>query len=155
MKRTPLQRGRRLHPGTAAARPATKALLSRAFRQQVLAQGGCVMCAQLTIAQRRALPADTTRLDAHHVVRVQVMKRHGLPPEVIYDPAAGIPVCRFHHATHHAWQHRIPRAVLPAATVDFLGRVGLAAELDREYPDPQLEGETDPEGGVEGHGEAV
>lgn len=144
MKRAPLKRR---HPAAAAG-------LRRAFRDRVLAHGGCVMCAQLTIAQRRALPGDTTRLDAHHVVRAQVMKRHGLPPEVVYDPAAGLTVCRFHHATHHAWRHRIPRDVLPARTVDFLERVGLQVALDREYPNPQLEGETDPEGGVEGGGAA-
>ncbi len=153
MKRVPLKRR---HPGSAAATAGRAARLRRAFRERVLQDGtGCVMCRRLSVAEQRALPGDITRLDAHHVVRAQVMERHGLPPEVIYDPAAGVVVCRFHHAMHHAWRQRIPRDVLPAATVDFLRRAGLSAELDREYPNPQLDGETTPGGGVEGRGEAA
>lgn len=144
MKRTPLARRsalRRTHPGAAGARAGVTAGLRRAFREGVLAHGGCVMCARLTVREQRALPGNTTRLDAHHVVRAQTMKRAGLPPEVVFDPAAGIPVCRFHHATHHAYRERIPRDVLPANTVNFLRAVGLKKDLDREYPNPQVEGE--------------
>lgn len=42
-----------------------------------------------------------------------------------------------------------PAGILPTAL-----KTMREAELDREYPDPQLEGETDPEGGVEGGGAA-
>lgn len=158
MKRTPLARRsalRRRHPGAAAAQAGVTARLRRTFREEVLAHGGCVMCARLTVREQRALHGDTTRLDAHHVVRAQVMKRHGLPPEVVFDPAAGIPVCRFHHATHHAYRERIPRDVLPANTVNFLRAVGLKKALDREYPNPQVERKSQPEGKVEGRREAA
>lgn len=74
------------------------------------------------------------RLDAHHVIRVQTMKRHGLPAEVIYHPLAGIPACRTCHARHHAFVARIPRRLVPPGTVAFLASHGLGAAFDRDYP---------------------
>ncbi len=119
VKRAPLKRR---HPGSAAAAPAKRARLSREFREQVTAPGHCRVCG--------------TRgpLDAHHVIRAQTMKRHGLPPETVYHPLAGIPACRTCHSRHHAWVARIPRALVPAASVRFLTDLGLEADLDREYP---------------------
>jgi len=73
-------------------------------------------------------------MHAHHIVRAQTMKRHGLGPETIYHPLAGLPVCERCHAQHHAWAARIPRRLVPAESVTFLQACGLAVEFDREYP---------------------
>lgn len=119
VKRTPLKRR---HPGSAGAAAPLRARLSREFRHRVLATGRCVMC------------GGGTRLHAHHIVRAQVMKRHGLPAETVYHPLAGIPVCERCHAQHHAWAARIPRHLIRAESVTFLQACGLAGEFDREYP---------------------
>lgn len=113
------------------------------------------MCARLTLTDRRALPGDTRTLQAHHVIRAQTMKRAGLPPEAVMHPAAGVALCAHHHAQHHAHADRVPREVLLAATVEFLVALGLRADLDREYPNPQVEPEAQPEGRVEGRREVA
>lgn len=122
VKRTPLKRR---HPGSAAAAPAKRARLSREFRERVTAPGRCAVC------------GTAGPLDAHHVIRAQVMKRHGLPAETVYHPLAGIPLCRTCHARHHAFVARIPRHLIPAETVTFLEAVGLGVEFDRDYPTPR------------------
>ena len=125
-----------------------------AFRAAVL-QAGCVMCAELSAADRHDLGPATRTLDAHHVIREQTMRRAGVRDDAAWDPRAGVPVCRYHHAQHHAWRERIPRRLLPTDTIDFLRGCGLGYYLDREYPNPQVEGQTDPEGGVEGREDAA
>lgn len=119
MRRTPLKRHR---PTTGRRFTADKALASRAFRLAVTAPGACVVCGA------------RGPLDAHHIVRAQTMRRHGLTLDEIYHPLAGIAVCRACHSRHHAFVARMPRGVVPPESVEFLVAVGLGAALDREYP---------------------
>lgn len=120
VKRTALKRR---HPASSASAATVRARLSREFRRRVTAAGRCAMCG-----------TSAEPLDAHHIVKAQVMRRHGLPPETVYHPLAGIAACRACHTRHHAFVARIPRHRVPAESVTFLQACGLALQFDREYP---------------------
>lgn len=99
-----------------------------AWRAAVLAQGRarCAVC------------GSTRAVQAHHVIRQQHLRRRsrelGVPAAVLLcDPRVGMPVCDSCHAAHHAAARRIPRALVPVATVEFVLEVGLGWLLNREY----------------------
>ncbi len=72
------------------------------------------------------------RVQGHHVVAKQALKRRGLV-DWLYDTRNRLAVCEKRHMQHESGFRRIPRALVPASAEEFAGELGLDWLLDRVY----------------------
>jgi hypothetical protein len=99
------------------------------FRSTVDRKARCVVCGK----DKREARAAGTRLQAHHVLSQQALKRRGLH-ELLWDPRNGVPTCEYPcHSNHTSAYRRIPRAVLPPNAEEFAAELGLQHILEAQY----------------------
>lgn len=108
--------------------------------RRVRRYGGCWVCAYVAAwpSQRRMCEyVSHPRLDAHHLLPKQVLRRE-LPEEdverALLDPRNGIPVRRYHHDALEQRQICVPLARLPREAVAFAEELGLRHHLERLHP---------------------
>jgi hypothetical protein len=82
-----------------------------------------------------AAPGCEGRLDRHHVLPVQQLRKRGLD-HLADDPRNVVPACRRHHANHHSRFAPLPASVLPEGVREFAAELGPWAVdyLERSYP---------------------
>jgi hypothetical protein len=80
-----------------------------------------------------AAPGCEGRLDRHHILPVQQLRKRGLA-HVADSPANLAPLCRRHHARHHSRFSPVPLELVPEPAQDFAASLGLAWLLERLYP---------------------
>ncbi len=73
------------------------------------------------------------RLEAHHVIPKEFLKRHGLP-ELIWHPANGMCLCYKAHRRHTNRLQPIERAFLRRDHFELAGLYRLGWLLDSLYP---------------------
>jgi hypothetical protein len=75
----------------------------------------------------------------HHVIPKYKLRERGLDGLVWGDPRNGVLVTIEEHSNHEAAGRRIPRACLPARTLEFVSELGDWADayLDQTYPVPR------------------
>lgn len=115
-----------------------------AYWKQTIIRRGCAMCrhacppADIQASRR----ADISRLQAHHILSQQDIKRERFH-DALLDERNGLCLCVYHHQRHEARTEAVPRGVLPAAVFEFAaeldarvggGREPFQVRLDREYP---------------------
>jgi hypothetical protein len=98
------------------------------FRSTVDRRARCVVCHK----NKREAWAAGSRLQAHHVLPAQALKKRGLH-EHLWDPRNGVPVCKHDHENHTTAYRRIPRAALPPGAEEFAAELGLQHLLDAQY----------------------
>lgn len=82
-------------------------------------------------------------VEAHHIIRVQVLARHAASngydlDTVRWDGRNRLGLCRDCHANHHGGNGRLPRELLwryARWVFGFAEDLGLGWALDREYPE--------------------
>jgi hypothetical protein len=90
----------------------------------------CIVCH----ADERTARAKGTRLQAHHCISQQHLRKRNLHDR-LWDPANGVAVCEYPCHTWHTTRHRpIPRYALPREALEFAFSLGLGYLLDRQYP---------------------
>ena len=90
--------------------------------------GGCVV-------HNGSVGECTGRLEAHHVVTQQHIRKRGLDDALRWNVHNGIGVCERAHARHTRAIERIPRDCLPQSTIKLIETTpGLKGYLDRYYP---------------------
>lgn len=73
------------------------------------------------------------RVEAHHVVTRQTLRKHGLEiEEWNVDNRMGL--CERHHDRHHARSQPVQMELVPGVAVDFAFELGLEWWLERYYP---------------------
>lgn len=164
LKRTPLQRQKRLasHKGLARGEVKlrrtslkharwnrhdweqyTKRMASahHAWKLKV-ARGRCVMC------QARGVTVDAHSIhDAHHIVPARYIRRYvrslrldapeaaKLLARLLYDPRNGLCLCRRDHDKHETGYTRVPRELIPSKAFQFARELKLDYVIDRFYPE--------------------
>jgi 5-methylcytosine-specific restriction endonuclease McrA len=144
VKRSPLRRKKALRNASGLARqsslrrrlPPPKGVEARRVAKQfydaVARPGGrpatCAVCGA------------KGRMDAHHVISQQALKRRaaesGLDPLLLTgDPANGMPLCRRCHEKHTNAVESIPRHLVPRSAWTFAASLGLTWWIERFYPD--------------------
>jgi hypothetical protein len=107
---------------------------SRAWNRAAEAQG-CVMCAAeldghdrfpVSARTRRERAWDLAKIDGHHIIAKQALKRWGLFA-LLWDVRNMLPLCRYHHFRHEQAYQRVPRDLLPRRAREF------AREINAEY----------------------
>ena len=73
------------------------------------------------------------RLEAHHVIAAQKLRRIGRE-DLTTDPRNGMPLCERHHRRHTLGYAAIPFEFLPEEAVEFAEELGLRWWLVRRYP---------------------
>lgn len=73
------------------------------------------------------------RLEAHHVIAAQKLRRIGRE-DVVTDPRNGMSLCEKHHRRHTLGFERIPFSALREETITFADELGLVWYLERFYP---------------------
>jgi len=100
-------------------------------------RAGCAMCRHRPPAAwvRRERAADLARIDGHHCIPKQDLKRWGLFSR-LWDLANMLPLCRYHHFRHEDAYERVPRELLPPEAFAFADEIGAryVLEDDRVYP---------------------
>ena len=71
------------------------------------------------------------RLDAHHLIRQQVLRRKA-PEEARMDPRVGVALCDRHHTLVTRAMVRLRRDEVPAQAWAFAAQYDLRDELERE-----------------------
>lgn len=96
---------------------------------------GCVMCKAYPVPDNVRLQhkAALKHREAHHVLAQRHLKREGLST-LLWDSDNGMALCEYHHWRHEKAIQRVPRWILPAASIAFAERLGLGHHIDREYP---------------------
>jgi hypothetical protein len=69
-------------------------------------------------------PIASKRLQRHHVIPKERLRRDGHPPSVVWDPASGMLVERDVHTLHTDAVERIPYDCIPDRCKDFAKRHG-------------------------------
>lgn len=107
----------------------------RAFKDEVCSRP-CVMCVAFPVSLRvlRTRAADLRVLQAHHVLKQQHLRQHGLEA-FLWDSRNGACLCAFHHPRHELWQQRMPRELLSDDNWSFAAEVDLTWLLEREHPE--------------------
>jgi cytochrome c553 len=103
------------------------AIPSRLFREAALAQGRCQNC-----GLRRG------KLDAHHVLYEQHLRREGLPR---FERANALLLCALCHQRHHARSAVLPTSVLRDENLAYLTQslgAPRALEYLRRYYDAEV-----------------
>lgn len=140
MKPSRLKRSRGLKPARAvrayASKQDQKAEAERrgAWRQTTV-RLGCAMC-RLSLVDpdvRRDRGPDLKTLEAHHITPARYLKGWG-HDELLWDPANGMCLCRYHHGRHETHMQRVPRHLVPDAAWAFAERLHMTWLLEREYP---------------------
>lgn len=93
------------------------------FHAAVMKQGA--LCAM------RARGGCSGHVDAHHLIRQQVLRRKA-PDEARMDPRIGVALCYRHHSLVTAAAARLRRDEVPAQAWAFAADYGLRDELERE-----------------------
>jgi hypothetical protein len=78
-------------------------------------------------------PICEARLQAHHIIPQQTLRKHG-HGDKLGDRRNWVYLCRRHHRRHHSGHQRLPREALRQETLDFAEETGLSWYLDRHYP---------------------
>ena len=73
------------------------------------------------------------RLDLHHVIYQQTLRKHG-HAGLTGDFRNMVVLCRFHHEQHHSRFRPIPAALLPEEAWEFADELGLTWWVERFYP---------------------
>jgi hypothetical protein len=111
--------------------------------KRTVSRGGCVMCRAtagcIEPARELAHPSDLRRIEAHHIITQQQLKREGFEAW-LWDARNGMALCGWHHPRHHNYRQRVPRELLPAGVFAFAAELvsdrhphGLGWILDTEY----------------------
>lgn len=109
--------------------------LQRRYWRTTAISGGCVMCQAFPVAaaDRVTFAADLARMEGHHVVPKQLVKREGFPGRV-WDVRNGMGLCGYHHARHENYVQRIPRDLVSNDAFEFADELGLDWAIDKDYP---------------------
>lgn len=95
----------------------------------------------------RGLPCAACRskaaVEAHHIIRVQVLRRYAVSngydfDDVQWDGRNRLGLCRDCHANHHAASRKLPRELLwhyARWVFEFADELGLGWVLDHDYPE--------------------
>ena len=73
------------------------------------------------------------RLDSHHVVPLQRLKRERVPEEAWYDSRNQLTLCRYHHGRHESAMQRVPLHLLSETHREFAREHELEHVLTRYY----------------------
>ena len=109
--------------------------------------GVCCVCGEGPKAKGAA--RQPKRLDPHHIISQRSIRRYmgqfrkyltGEEWEaklvaLLYDARNGLCVCRECHQAHEKRTKPIPRALVPAAAVEFATELHLEWQIERDYPE--------------------
>lgn len=92
---------------------------------------GCVMCKidEVDRQTRQDFGWELSKIDGHHVVPKQDLKRWGLHA-LLWDLRNMLPLCRYHHFRHEQAVQRVPRELLPAPAWEFADAIGARFVLE-------------------------
>lgn len=93
---------------------------------------------EVTRGKRCARCGRSARLEAHHVVPKQTLKReidNERHVDVLYDPRNGVALCAICHERHTNASDRLPRSLVPAAAWGFAAEYGFEWIIESQYPE--------------------
>lgn len=131
MKRSPLGPGKKSLARRTTFSAPRKPLGRRRRRRAEVDRDAAAAWAAAVKSRPCVICADPV-VDAHHVIYQQLLKRLARsraiqPDHLLWDLRNGLPVCRHHHAAHHAARDSIPLSVV---LENVPGVLHLARELD-------------------------
>jgi hypothetical protein len=71
------------------------------------------------------------RVDPHHLIKQQDLRRERIPKDEWNDPRILRPVCRAHHGVIHSHSFHLFKQQLPPSVLEYAREHGLERLLDR------------------------